>query len=455
MALLYCKYTIFVFIILCSTSIITAQEKPDDWMFNPKGEMNRNDLINFWNSDGKLILGRNNICESDFIARADSALNSYPNVSINITELVKLYRGAFDLFTLEDPHFRIYPQFIRNADNTEATKRNFGKYILALPFNLLQVNDSLIIDKTLSNKLSKGDLILSINGINAKDLLDYTYRDRYIDASLLQLQYHMMFCRHYDLVLLRHGKKIHMNVAGIPLNDYLKYLANYQEVNRKMLGNIGYIEITRFNKNKYIISELKKIIKQVKVNGGHSVIIDLRRNPGGNGDNFDKLISLFTTKEEIDYQNDVKVMISEKTIPHYGYPDSIGKLVTLPDSEVIKRIPLKPKMYMGEMNYYVLISQSTGSMASTFANILQYNNLGILVGEPMRHNALRYGEVAEGNSPIVRLIYSTVEYSEFTKSPDGNIYPDIHIPYIASEYISGRDPVLEKLLEIIKAVVNE
>ena len=446
---------ILIFMLLFLIAITgIAQEKQEKWLFNPKIKLDRGILNDFWERSGKVMVGRDKINRTVFFTKADSVLNTYPEDSITVTELVKLYRGVLDLFTLEDPHFRIYPQFIRNADNAEAAGKDYGEFIPVLPFNLLQIKDSLIIDEPISEELFRGDMILGINGVSAKDLLDYTYRDRYINTTMMQLQNHMMFSRSYDLKLIRNGKTINMNVAGVPLNEYNKLLTNSTDVTTKILGDIGYAELKKFNKNKRIVSELKKLIKEVKDIGGHSIIIDIRKNAGGNGEDFDKLISIFTPKEEIDYQKEVKVMISEKTSPHYGYADSIGKLVRLLDSKILKKIPLQPKMYMGEMNYYVLMSINTGSMASTFANIMQYNNFGILVGESMRHNAIQYGEVYEGNGEATRLVYSTVEHDEHTKAIDGIVQPDIKIPYVAEEFMRGGDPILEKLLEIIKAQVN-
>ena len=53
-------------------------------------------------------------------------------------------------------------------------------------------------------------------------------------------------------------------------------------------------------------------------------------------------------------------------------------------------------------------------------------------------------------SCINLLAILTVLFDEYTKSNDGIVYPDIPIPYIASEYMNGGDPVLEKLLRYLK-----
>lgn len=53
---------------------------------------------------------------------------------------------------------------------------------------------------------------------------------------------------------------------------------------------------------------------------------------------------------------------------------------------------------MGEINYCMLIRRNVGSMASSFANIMQYIDLGILMSEPIRHNATWYGDAYEQNT---------------------------------------------------------
>jgi C-terminal processing protease CtpA/Prc len=431
-------FTLFLFVGLLGI----AQEKPDDWMYNFPVELDRNVFNDFWKTANNALIYKGKISDTAFFAKADSALSAHSEDTITSTEFVKLYRGALDLFTYEDPHFRIYPQFIRFSDNEEATQKNWGDYILTLPFNLLQINDSLIIDESLSKDLFRGDLILSVNGVSAKDLLDYTYRDRYMNTKMMLLENNMMFSRYYNLKLIHNGKEIELNVTGIPINEYNKLLTNSDDVTTQMYGNVGYVKIEQFNKNKYIISKLRDFIKEVKAVGEHSVIIDIRKNRGGNGEDFDKLMSIFTSKE-IYFQKDVKTVKSVKG-------DSIGKIVSLPDSKIFKQIPLKPKLYLGEMDYYVLISKNTGSQAASFVNIMQYNNLGLLVGEPLQHNAYLYGD-ADVQNNLFQLYYSTIKYDEYTKAIDGFVCPDISIPYVAKEYMNGGDPILEKLLKRINA----
>ena len=76
------------------------------------------------------------------------------------------------------------------------------------------------------------------------------------------------------------------------------------------------------------------------------------------------------------------------------------------------------------------------------------------------HNALKYGECLDGQMfwhPMsdkdkgfkawlgVSGI-STTEIEENTKAIDGFLKPDLPIPYVAKEYMSGKDAMLETLL---------
>lgn len=84
---------------------------------------------------------------------------------------------------------------------------------------------------------------------------------------------------------------------------------------------------------------------------------------------------------------------------------------------------------------------------------MPHNGAVQLVGEPLRHNALKYGETVDARFGIsgLYLYVSTVEFDEYTRAVDGVLMPDIAIPYVARDYLSGRDAMLDKLLEIIES----
>ena len=132
-----------------------------------------------------------------------------------------------------------------------------------------------------------------------------------------------------------------------------------------------------------------------------------------------------------------------------------GQTVRLPDRNTVKTCELDPAWYIGDdMHIYILISRNTASIAASLCNILQYNGSASLVGEPLCRNALRYGETVTGEAWFSSLLYeasvSTMEYDEHTRAVNGVLMPDIAIPYVARDYLSGQDAMLNKLLEIIR-----
>ena len=126
----------------------------------------------------------------------------------------------------------------------------------------------------------------------------------------------------------------------------------------------------------------------------------------------------------------------------------------LPETEYVRSFETNPKMYVGGMRCYVLISRDTGSIAASFVNMLQYHGAAQLVGEPLRHNALKYGEMLDGRllrpTQLAESGVAMVEIDECTRRADGYVMPDLAIPYVAAEYLTGRDAVLEKLLDTLR-----
>lgn len=100
-------------------------------------------------------------------------------------------------------------------------------------------------------------------------------------------------------------------------------------------------------------------------------------------------------------------------------------------------------MHVDGLRFYVLVGRDTGSIAASFVNMLQYHGA-----------ALKYGEVVDGGLLLPTNLYqgavSMVRIDERTRAVDGVVQPDIPIPCIAAEYLSGRDGQLDRLLAIIR-----
>jgi Periplasmic protease len=370
------------------------------------------------------------------------------------------WKPYFDWLNNEDPHYRVgRARFAPNKKLAKEMSKTMKDSLIVIPFSSYLINDTLLVSKSYDKCIMSGDMILSVNDIPISKLIDYGHKDRYVQINLNLIMHNFEIASEiFDIKLLRDNNEMSIETKGIQYDNLLTELIK-EEYNPTVYqdANCGYVQIKEFYpNNSRLIKIVKRAILDFKRQGLKNVIIDLRRNPGGSGHKLDELLSMFINKPSIPYLKGQKLKVSEKTLADFDFitEDMLGKNITIPDKYIVKDIPLNNKLFIDGINFYVLISMDTGSTAASFANILQYNKAAQLVGEPLRRNALKYGEIIGGNSVFHTLIYetgvSTTEFNEHTDAVDGFLMPDIPIPYVAKEYMTGRDAVLDKLLEIIK-----
>lgn len=385
----------------------------------------------------------------------------------------------FNHLRYEDPHLNVITYLAHDIDwdaSAKEVKKQLKKSTKSvyrdgkvLPVHCLCIGDSLIVERTLTPELKAGDLILSINGTPVTELLKYDYRDRHKFIPVFLAYYYMnMFNEEFALDIVRDGVNISVTVPGMKKLNNVAFRLNRIEsmdenIRRYPESSAGYVRIDEFfPDNSRLIRILRKSILQFKEEGLTNVILDLRNNPGGYGSQFDRLLSLLINKPGIEYQNGQKLMVGKRTLNDYDFltEDMIGQVIDIPDSLIIKTLPLNNELFIDGVRYYVMMDEGTASTAASFCNILQYNDAATLVGEPLMHNALKYGECLDGQmfwhprSKEVKVFkawlgasgISTTLIDENTKALNGYLMPDIHIPYVAKEYMTGRDAMLDTLL---------
>ncbi|MDE5421362.1 S41 family peptidase [Ancylomarina sp. DW003] len=441
-------YYIIMAVILvssCQSIKITDQTNYTDYLKNNKYLISKDNLMRSKESIKEIHPNPfNSISEVSFDSLVTEVAKTFPQDSICETEFIYQYRKAYDTITYGDPHFLIYPQL-----KLKKGVKLKNKHILVWPFSLLCIGDTLLIDKSLNSELQKGDRIVSINDRTDKEIVKYTYHHRFLDSRFTQAQNHFCFAPKYTIKFQRKNTNYEITIDGIPLN---KYYFKDEYYPQKLYDDYqtGYFGIHNFDNNKYMIKRLSKFIERVQSKGFKDIIIDVRRNPGGRGDRFDELISLFSPKDSIEYLKASRIKVSKQTLDYGFSEDQIGQVCNTPEDYIVRNCPLDKSRYAGKMNYYILVSKYTASTASTFANIMQYNKFGILVGEPLAHNALKFGEVIISSFQNSVIVISGMEMDEYSNQKEGVIQPDILIPYSAFEYMNGGDPVLNHCLEYIR-----
>lgn len=395
--------------------------------------------------------------EAELLAEVHRRWDSFGEDSLVTCDMLWALRPYIDFMRHEDPHYHILPKYVYN-DRDYKHPKDFMREAVVPPFDYLCINDTVIVQLSLDSQLRRGDMITAINGKPVDLYLKHSYGERYNTANTLMYQCHFSnLADVYNIEFVREGEECKASVAGLKAKDRLQLFRPYEtERNIRTYGDCGYIAIPEFFPfNTRLIKIIHKAILDFRKQGISKVILDLRMNTGGNGHRFDELMSIFIDKPVIKYCKGQRLKVSDKTAGWYDFvtEDMMGRTVDIPEGEFVSEFATNPKMYVEGIKYYVMMSRNTGSIAASFCNIMQYNGAGVLVGEPLMHNALKYGETVEGRSffPIQMIedAVSTVEIDEYTLAEDGILKPDIAIPYIAADYLSGRDAMLEKLLEII------
>lgn len=378
--------------------------------------------------------------------------------SLSSADLLWVLRPYLMWMQRLDPHLRVEPQPRFPSYDRKTMKA--ANNLPAPGFLLLHANDTLVVSRSVDPLFHAGDRILSINGVDASRYLEYCYDDRYIYPFNLLLNYHyeLIEAPEFRIGLERGGHPMEFVTPGIPWLQAHSELIRQHEFEARIFSEAkaGYFSIGAFYpNNSLLINRMRKAILQAKKQGCDSFILDLRGNPGGNGSRFDELLSILIDKPSIPYCKGQRLRVSPSVLGDYDFlTDSmIGQLVDLPDRYIHREVKLDRKKYI-PMRYYVLMNKDTGSTAATFCNIMQYNGAARLVGEALPPNALKYGEVVNGWFYLTNLYWgsiSTVEIDEFTRADDGVLTPDIAIPYVAADYLTGRDAMLDRLLEIIRS----
>ncbi|RSK28801.1 hypothetical protein EJF36_19035 [Bacillus sp. HMF5848] len=142
--------------------------------------------------------------------------------------------------------------------------------------------------------------------------------------------------------------------------------------------------------------------------------------------------------EQIDKQQPEKILFD---VRHNGGGNSLIAM------RLINGIAKKQK----DLGYdvYILIGRSTYSSAILNAIDLKKKTNGMFVGEATGGSPNHYGEVKVFNLPNsgLRVSYSTKYFKNYdTNEP--TIRPDIEVPQLLSNYLAGKDPEVEAVLNL-------
>jgi hypothetical protein len=288
-----------------------------------------------------------------------------------------------------------------------------------------------------------GEELLSINGVRLSDI-----RSRLV--PFLQNFYSFPFAMwfvygsvpEYQLELLPSGGTTALirNIPAISVKEFMEMQASIsaaEPVSYRKIPNepVGVLTINTFLS---IGPLLKPAFVQIQKDGIQHLIIDVRKNGGG-----DEPSNL------MDYLTDQPYRVCSKyyEAPFKGYGSGNPREK---ECELLQPFDTVERFH-GKL--YLLIGPGTYSSAITFATTLQDYHLATLIGEQTTDTASYCAGITTGSLPRTKLYYILSRRCFIRPNrvvDDQPVIPDILIENTIQDELAGKDPVLDYTLELIR-----
>ena len=228
-------------------------------------------------------------------------------------------------------------------------------------------------------------------------------------------------------------------------------------------GAVGFLDYRRCEDLARFKRFLDTTFNSIQAAPVRALIIDIRRNGGGDSDLNDVLWTYVSSKPFKQFGEVIEKACDRlkreygraKYVEIYGdkawrAPDgTILRSGTDPNADLIVSGPLAVR-FTGPV--YLLISAQTFSSAMSCADAAKDYGLATIVGEETGEPVNSTGEVyTETTSGIgLRAYLTTTVFLSPKPHPDGQgVVPDIAVPTTPADIAAGRDPVLERVFAMI------
>jgi hypothetical protein len=353
-------------------------------------------------------------------------------------------------YELRNWQFYNKPKYLKEASIIEELNESIGITFAD--------NSMMYIDPIDKDKLNLFSIKIPPNEITKHQNVTYTY-DVYPNQNFGYLQ----FNKCHDKIDILDGIESYVKPWLQPLaRSYVKH-----QFKKEKPSN----QITPYYNPKHPIFKdfVWELVDSLNEGNIKNLIIDLRHNPGGNLTLGIQLLYFLTNKTDV------------KGFTEYAYTSDIYKRYFPMDYEELEdRNPngvpenklvlkkentnlfsditnSKSKYYIPENRptfkgkVYVIANYSTGSAAAMLTTLIQDNNVGTIIGTSVGNNptgATTYTPMKLPNTNASISIATT--YLERPNKLNGKIQiPDHWIEYSIKDLASGKDPYLEKIIELI------
>ncbi|MBE7171849.1 MAG: hypothetical protein INR73_14775 [Williamsia sp.] len=359
-----------------------------------------------------------------------------------------------------------------------------------LPFDLLCTAEGLYITHDFTNRGYAGMEILSINKVSSKEIIsrlltclpadgyNQTFKYDLLSRGAMREGYALYWGQPESFAL-----KLRSTATPKEITVAVKAAPPQQLATRQALQpspavsvhfhdslNLAVLEVNTFELRTEKFRELVvPVFKKIREKGIENLVIDLRRNGGGNNNNVPELFSFLATRPFLHLKK------TAMNPPVYTYksqfknPENFSAIhgVQQPDGSysvngrytgTVYRDPARQYGFRG--NTILLISGHTTSAASEFAAIAHDNKRVTVVGEET--GGCYYGATGgnyinlvlpasklEARIPTIR-IFTAVE-EDLVRQPQGRgLLPDYPVVQTVAAILQGRDVQLEAAIKLIK-----
>jgi hypothetical protein len=400
------------------------------------------------------------ISKADFYFITDSIKKLMPK-KVSDASAYKAIRKIFSL--VHDAHTAPTIKFF--------FKRGSGFFMKTLPCKLEIKDERVFISKNYGykNNIPIGSEIISINEKpvakcikEVSQLLSYEIRP--YRNTLLQIPYFWGLWndfKDYEISYMAPGSKtIKIIKTSGGLISNLTFISDFESGNKpytyKIISDgIGYIDFKACKNLDSFKIFLNTTFQSIKTDSVKSLIIDIRKNSGGNSSLADELMQ-YISKTSYRMFDLGCVMISKELVKRgkLNWIDSskreIGTLYSFIDSTKTK-LRDNPLRFTGKS--YLLVGGNTFSSASNFASAFQCYKVGKIIGTETGGITVCYGDIYRFDLPHTKFDMG-VSYKKFYNAcgvdDKRGVLPDCIVENSFEDERNGIDRVLEFTINLIK-----
>lgn len=390
--------------------------------------------------------------QEDFFRAVNNAIKTLPD-SISTMDLFR--KAAPIVAMIGDGHTNL--TFPYNDVFTRELKR--------MPFWVDVLSDkSIVCRSSLDSIIPRGAKILSINGVSAEKMINSMmpyvagekehFKLSRVDSSFPALRHMLYPADSFEVVYLPHGEKRKKTVT-YPATDFAEVKrrspalpdTDVKEpytftVDRKR--DVAIMDFREFSNSARMEAFADSMFRELRDQNIGNLIIDLRRNGGGNSGVGDILLRYISPEPFVQMDKALvrvtpltrKLMGAEEIAPMFTFFETT-------EDQYEKPRTAEEGHYNG--NVYMLTSNKTFSSAGSFAWVFKECGIGTVIGEETGGMNVCFGDVLSYHLPVSRLQCS-ISFKRFWqfRADESDIHgtiPDVAVP--AAE-------ALDKALEIIK-----